>query len=139
MSIFNSKFYRSSKKMIDKSVRGFWKHPSHIQKLFKYLTKVPSLLENIQKGLRRQTELMERYLLRQDKKGGKISDRMIQLEEECLTEFDGSKETKYVEVMRMFANSIDMKGDGRALFLYNTEESVNEAGEPYLKVFIVDK
>ena len=107
--------------------------------VFEYLTKVPSLLENIQKGLRRQTELMERYLLRQDKKGGKISDRMIQLEEECLTEFDGSKETKYVEVMRMFANSIDMEGDGRALFLYNTEESVNEAGEPYLKVFIVDK
>ena len=55
--------------MIDRVVRGFWNHPSHIQKLFEYLTKVPSLLENIQHGLRRQTELMERYLLRQDKKG----------------------------------------------------------------------
>ena len=55
--------------MIDKVVRGFWNHPIHIQKLFEYLTKVPSLLENIQHGLTRQTELMERYLLRQDKKG----------------------------------------------------------------------
>ena len=55
--------------MLDKVVRGFWGHPSHVQKLFQYLTKVPSLLENIQNGLRRQTELMERYLLRQDKKG----------------------------------------------------------------------
>ena len=68
-----------------------------------------------------------------------MSDRMIQLEETCLTEFDGLKEHKYVEVMRMFAQSIDTKGDGKAMFLYNNEESVNEAGEPYLKVFIVDK
>ena len=64
---------------------------------------------------------------------------MIELENTCLTDFDGSKEHKYVEVMRMFAQSIDVKGDGRAMFLYSNEESVNEAGEPYLKVFIVDK
>ena len=68
-----------------------------------------------------------------------MSDRMIQLDEARLTDFDGSKEHKYVEVMRMFAQSIDTKGDGRAMFLYNGEESINEAGEPYLKVFIVDK
>ena len=43
------------------------------------------------------------------------------------------------EVMRMFAQSIDAKGDGRAMFCYSNEESINEAGEPYLKVFIVDK
>ena len=64
---------------------------------------------------------------------------MIQLEETCLTEYDGSKEHKYVEVMRMFAQSINAKGDGKALFLYDHEESINEEGEPYLKVFIVDK
>ena len=64
---------------------------------------------------------------------------MIELENTCLTDFDGSKEHKYVEVMRMFTQSIDVKGDGRAMFLYSNEESVNEAGEPYLKVFIVDK
>ena len=55
--------------MIDRTIRGFWMDPSHVQKLFEHLTKVPSLLENIQNNLRRQTELMERYLLRQDKKG----------------------------------------------------------------------
>ena len=64
---------------------------------------------------------------------------MIQLDETCLTEFDGSQEHKLVEVMRMFAQSIDVKGDGKAMFLYSDEESINEAGEPYLKVFIVDK
>ena len=64
---------------------------------------------------------------------------MIQLQDTCVTDFDGIKEHKYVEVMRMFAQSIDVKGDGRALFLYSQEESINEAGEPYLKVFIVDK
>ena len=64
---------------------------------------------------------------------------MIELEDTCNTEFDGSKEHKYVEVMRMFAQSIDAKGDGRAMFCYSNEESINEAGEPYLKVFIVDK
>ena len=36
---------------------------------FEYLTKVPSPLKNIQHGLRRQTELMEKYFLHQDKKG----------------------------------------------------------------------
>lgn len=55
--------------MIDKTIRGFWSHPVHVEKLFGHLTKVPSLLQNIQNNLRRQTELMERYLLRQDKKG----------------------------------------------------------------------
>ena len=64
---------------------------------------------------------------------------MIELDQTCLTDFDGLKEHKYIEVMRMFAQSIDVKGDGRALFLYQDEESINEAGEPFLKVFIVDK
>ena len=64
---------------------------------------------------------------------------MIQLQDTCVTDFDGSKDHKYGEVRRMFAQSIDLKGDGRAMFLYSHEESINEAGEPYLKVFIVDK
>ena len=64
---------------------------------------------------------------------------MIELDQTCLTDFDGLKVHKYIEVMRMFAKSIDVKGDGRAMFLYQDEESINEAGEPFLKVFIVDK
>ena len=54
-----------------KKLRGIWSHHnhSHVPKLFEYLTKVPSPLKNIQHGLRRQTELMEKYFLHQDKKG----------------------------------------------------------------------
>ena len=53
--------------MIYKVVGGFWSHPSHVQELFEYLTKIPSLLENIKHGLRSETELMERNLLRQER------------------------------------------------------------------------
>ena len=54
-----------------KKLRGIWSHHnhSHVPKLFEYLTKVPSPLKNIQHGLRRQTELTEKYFLHQDKKG----------------------------------------------------------------------
>ena len=45
--------------MIYKVVGGFWSHPNHFQELFEYLTKVPSLLENIKHRLRSETELME--------------------------------------------------------------------------------
>ena len=55
--------------MIYKVVGGFWSHPSHFQELSEYLTKVPSILENIKHGLKSETELMEKYFLHQDKKG----------------------------------------------------------------------
>ena len=52
-----------------KVVGGFWiLEPSQSRlRTFEYLTKVPSLLKNIQRGLRSKTELMERNLLRQER------------------------------------------------------------------------
>ena len=84
-----------------------------------------------------QTYLMEQYLIRKDKsKDRKIVNKVSEIEKRTANECDGNKTFKFVEIIRLFATSMEKGGgDGRGIFTYAWEEPI--CSEPFLKVYVL--
>ena len=80
---------------------------------------------------------MEQYLYRKDKsKDKRIVNKVAEIDKKMAQECDGNKHFKYVEIIRLLAETMEKSGgDGKGIFLYAWEDPI--CNEPFLKVYVL--
>ena len=120
---------RSSEKVINRVVRGFFSSPIHVKNQFLFLSPGSDDLETrIETNWSQQVGYMELYIERKDKKG---KEKLKLLDQKVAVEYGGSLILKQIMVVRLLANLID--SDGKAIFLFEEEEEMITNG-PFIKV-----
>ena len=120
---------RSSGKVINRVVRGFFSSPIHVKNQFLFLSPgSDDLVTRIETNWSQQVGYMELYIERKDKKG---KEKLKLLDEKVAVEYGGSLILKQIMVVRLLANLID--SDGKAIFLFEEEEDMITNG-PFIKV-----
>ena len=110
----------TSKKLVQRVVKGFFNSRIHVHKQFGWLTGVYNLKDNILKNWDREILRMKEYIQKKDKKGD-IMKEIKEVEEVVETEYGGSRILYDISVIRGVAKIIDKKkekdGDGRTFIL----------------------
>ena len=120
---------RSSGKVINRVVRGFFSSPIHVKNQFLFLSPgSDDLVTRIETNWSQQVGYMELYIERKDKKG---KEKLKLLDDKVSVEYGGSLILKQIMVVRLLANLID--SDGKAIFLFEEEEDMITNG-PFIKV-----
>ena len=127
MNFASSVNFRSSGKIFDKVVKGFFGDPRHLHNHFIYISGVNDLFlkDNIQKNLLNEFSLIVKYLTKQNK-----GAQLQQITDYVNTLYDGSFTHKAVVVLRLMADTID--GDGKELFVFEQEQIISTA--PVIRV-----
>ena len=119
---------RTSGKVLNRVVRGFFNSPSHLHQQFLFFSPgSDDLKERIAANWENQVVFMQKYIENKSKKG---KDDLKKLVEKIQVEFGGSVLLHQIMVMRMLADLMD--GDGKSLFLMEDEEIVTSS--PFIKV-----
>ena len=119
---------RSSEKVLNRVVRGFFSSPIHLKNQFLFLSPGSDDLETrIETNWLQQVGFMELYIVRKDKKG---KEKLKLLDEKVAVEYSGSLILKQIMVVRLLANLID--SDGKAFFLFAEEDLITNG--PFIKV-----
>ena len=119
---------RTSGKVLNRVVRGFFSSPSHLHQQFLFFSPgSDDLKDRIAANWENQVGFMQKYI---ENKSKKAKDDLNKLLEKIQVEFGGSVLLQQIMVMRMLADLID--GDGKSLFLMEDEEIVTTS--PFFKV-----
>ena len=118
---------RESEKVMDKVIRGFFKSPLHLHKMFEHLTGVSNLRENIQSNLLLEIEKMEKVLISKDIK---YKDKLKSIQNMVETDYHGNDHFRFVSVLRLIVKTIDK--DEKSFLLFEHEDIATTG--PFLRV-----
>ena len=119
---------RTSGKVINRVIRGFFNSPVHLHQQFLFLSPgSDDLKERIESNWVKQIDFMEKYIEKKCKQG---KEELLRLKDKIQLEYNGSVIIKHVMVVILLADVID--GDGKSFFLLEDEDIVTSS--PFIKV-----